>query len=107
MNSEKEKAIIKVVSDALAADIKYFDVEKSEVLVEEENYFSMTVCISPKKDIQIPSDHVVKGDKSYLQIDHFDNEYNLMVGEDGDHELNVSYGNIYAQLYWNAVVHEI
>ena len=50
MSEEKEKAIIKIVSDALGEDIKYFDIEKSETLDEDENYFSMTVCVQPKKE---------------------------------------------------------
>jgi hypothetical protein len=107
MSEEKVKAIIKVVSDALGEDVKYFDIEKSEVLDEEENYISATVCVSPKKDISLPSDHILKCGKCYLQIDHFDDEFNLMVGEDGDVELDVTYGNIYAQLFWDRAIHEI
>jgi len=106
MNVEKEKNILKAVNDALGKDIKYFDVEKSETLVEEENYYSMTVQISPKKDVLAPYDCIIKGEKHILQFDAFDDEINLMVGEDGDHELNITYGNIYAQLYWGEVVHE-
>ena len=108
MSAEKENKILNVVKAALGGDIGFFNVEKSEVLSEEDNYLSMTVCISPKPDAFNRADMQVKPDaeKCYVQIDTFDDEFNLMVGEDGDHELDVTYGNIYAQLYWNEVIRE-
>ena len=104
--SNKAEKILKSVKDALGGDVKYFDIEKSEVLVEEENYYSMTVQISPKKDVLAPYNCIIKGENHILQFDTFDDEVNLMVGEDADNELNVTYGNIYAQLYWGEVIDE-
>ncbi len=107
MSEEKVKLIIKVVSDALGEHVKLFDIKKSEILNEEENYFSMTVCISPKKDINLLDDNVVTGGDCFLQFDVDNDEINLMTGEDCDYGLDVTFGNIYSQLYWCEAVQVI
>ena len=105
--NEKTKQILNTVKDALGYHNEYFDIEEGEILIDEENDFSITFCFTPKDDLPIPSDHAIKAEKCYLQFDMRDDEINLMTGEDGDIELGVTCGGIYSQLYWNEVMEEI
>lgn len=102
----KEESILDAVKKALGKEAQFFNIIKSEALVEEENYLSMTVCLQPNEKELLECNMKTKNRGVYLQVDHFDNEFNLMVGEDGDTELTLSYGNIYAQLYWGEVLEE-
>ena len=107
MSEEKEKAILKAVADVFSViEIEHFDIEKSEVLAEEEDYFSMTVCVKPKQEYFTDKYFKAVGGESYLQIDFIDGQYCLMAGEDAEIGLDITRGNIYAQFYWGEVLQE-
>ena len=106
--NDKSEEILKSVNDALGIHTSLFDIEKSEILVEEENYFSATVMFSPRGNESLAHhDCVVAAEIQYLQFDVADNEVNLMSGEDCEYGLEVTFGSIYSQLYWGEVIHAI
>ena len=107
MSEEKERAILKAVSDAFSViEIECFDIEKSEILDAEEDCFSMTVCVKPNQKYFADKYFKAVGGENYLQIDYLDGEYCLMAGEDASIGLDITRANIYAQFYWSEVLEE-
>lgn len=103
--NDKDEKILKAVNNALGFHVKYFDIEKSETLDDDEDVYSMTVMISPKDNGSLADyDSKVVGEKQYLQFELNDTGVSLMTGADCEYELDVTLENIYSQLYWGEVI---
>jgi len=102
--SKAIKELLECLKSALGADANYFNIELSEVLVDDDELFSMTVLIEPKKNAFSTLRYKVYVRKSYLEVCIIDNNKVLMIGE--DIEVEISYGNIYAQLFWSEILSE-
>lgn len=87
---------IRHIKNALGAHIHSFEIRLDEVLNEDEDSYSCTFSFEPK---QVEGrEYKVTGEKHSLEFCVYDGDPCLIVGEDTDVE--ISFGNIYAQLYW-------
>lgn len=99
MSEQKIETILEHIKEALGEHQQYFDITEDEILVDDVDTFSMTVGVQPRK-MKVEDSEVI-GEKQLLQFDiHEDGNCILIVGEDT--EWNITFGNIYCQLYWGA-----
>lgn len=101
MMSDKYNSILTAINDALGVHKKYFNIGIIETLVDDGDLFSVLVEISPKADIEMEDAYVCCA-PALLQFDVAEGEPVLILGEDD--ECSITFGQIYASLFWSAAV---
>jgi len=105
MGYHTEEALVKYVKDVMSGHEKYFNIEFSEVLVDDDDQYSATIGIEPKKDFQVEDGQVV-GSKQYIELSVDDTGLIQMVIGEGD-EFDMSFALIYSQLYWGEAIRPV
>lgn len=100
-SSRKIDLAMAAINAAMGAHAKYFTIEKSEVLVDDEFNFSMTVGFTPCQ-MELEDSRVI-GTQQILQFDvSEEDEVCVISGE--DIEQSVTLATIYSHLYWGEAI---
>ena len=98
MENEKIDLVINHVRSVLGNHEKYFSVQADEILVNEDDYFSMTVKIEPRKELN-NAECIVKGSVQIMEMVVDDCSGIMMIaGEDNETELTLA--SFYQFMYW-------
>lgn len=93
-----DELIRDAIFEALSGHANFFTVELGEILVDDDDLYSVTFSFAPKPIVG--DECIVSGKKHFLQfdVDKVENKLYLVFGEDTHHD--VTFAHIYAQLYW-------
>lgn len=108
----REDSVIAFVELALKEQAKCFDIKFDQMLVDEDEYYSVLLTIRPKANLSNDpaAEYVMVGQTHYLEITVSDDaaddaHVQMIIGE--DYEQDLTMGNLFRYFYWNEICHPV